>query len=325
MHILIAGNYLLPATTYGGTERVMWWLGKALVDAGHRVTYLAAAGSTCPFAQVRYYDSRLPLAAQIPDDVDIVHANDPVLSELPTPFLVTIHANIRTDQALDRNSVFISRNHAERFGADTYVYHGLDFEEYGTPDFDRRRDYVHFLAKAAWKRKNVKGAIEIARQAGTRLAVLGGYRLNFKMGFRLTLDRHVSFHGMVGGAGKNALINGSRALLFPVLWHEPFGLAVIESLYFGCPAYTTRYGSLPELVSNEVGFTSNSISELVDAVTDIRPGARLCHEYVRDRFSSRKMAENYIRLYERVLTGSCLNAAPPMAPRNEPKYLPMLP
>ena len=46
----------------------------------------------------------------------------------------------------------------------------------------------------------------------------------------------------------SSLLNASRGLIFPVRWHEPFGLAVIESLYFGCPVFATPYGALPELV-----------------------------------------------------------------------------
>ena len=34
---------------------------------------------------------------------------------------------------------------------------------------------------------------------------------------------------------KGEILNSSKGLVFPVLWHEPFGLAIIESLYYGCP------------------------------------------------------------------------------------------
>ncbi len=39
------------------------------------------------------------------------------------------------------------------------------------------------------------------------------------MGVRITLDMNVRFEGMVRGTYKNQLINGSKALLFPVLWN----------------------------------------------------------------------------------------------------------
>ena len=60
MHILIYFPVRLPVTRYGGIERVIWGLGKALVRMGHRVTYLAGAGSTCDFAACLAYDPTRP-------------------------------------------------------------------------------------------------------------------------------------------------------------------------------------------------------------------------------------------------------------------------
>ena len=55
-------------------------------------------------------------------------------------------------------------------------------------------------------------------------------------------------------------------MIFPVRWHEPFGLAIVESLYFGCPVFGTPYGSLPEIVAPDVGVLSARASDLAEAV-----------------------------------------------------------
>jgi hypothetical protein len=73
MRIAFASDSVLPATKYGGIERIVWWLAKQLSSRGHGVTLLAPPGSRCPFARVVVRDSRLPLAEQVPADVDIVH------------------------------------------------------------------------------------------------------------------------------------------------------------------------------------------------------------------------------------------------------------
>jgi len=44
MNILIVINSVIPALKYGGTERVMWYLGKELALMGHSVHFLAAEG-----------------------------------------------------------------------------------------------------------------------------------------------------------------------------------------------------------------------------------------------------------------------------------------
>lgn len=145
-----------------------------------------------------------------------------------------------------------------------------------------------------------------------RLLVLGGTRLNFKMGFRLTLSPKVRFKGMVGGEEKIRYLHGSRGLIFPVRWHEPFGLAITESLYCGAPVFGTPYGSLPELVTPDVGFLTSSKEEMIRHIRDdYRYSPLRCHEYARDLFNSRVMAEGYISKYEKVMNGEWLNPCQP--------------
>lgn len=324
MHILIVNNSAIPALKYGGTERVIWWLGKMLAKLGHKVSYLVAKGSYCPFADVYELNPAVPFNTQVPESVDIVHllAGN---NEIPNkPYIITMQGNLNEIRELDRNIVFVSRNHASRYGSESFVYNCLDTEDYGKPDMNTRRNYIHFLADAAWRVKNVRGAIKIARQAAVPLQVIGGVRFNFNMGIRLTFDPNTRFHGMKGGEEKNKIINGSRGLLFPVLWNEPFGIAIIESLYFGCPVIGTPYGSLTELVPKEVGFLSSKKDELVTAVKNIESYDRkACHQYVMDNFTADKMTLQYLALYEKVMNGEHLNAVAPKLRQVQPeKFLP---
>ena len=312
MHVLLINNSPIPVYGYGGTERVIWDLGKTLARLGHQVSYLVPAGSHCDFGRVLPIDTARPWAEQIPDDVDIAHFQFNPHVELDRPYLVTEHGNARKPKPLPRNTVFLSRNHASRYGSAEYVYNGLDWEAYGPVDFERPRSRYHFLGKAAWSVKNVRGAIKVAKLAGVELDVLGGDRFQFKRGFRFTFSRQIHFHGMVGGEQKNSLLNGSRGLIFPVRWHEPFGLAIIESLYFGCPVFSTPYGSLPELVPETCGFLSASASEMAEAVRTNRFDPRACHAHVKQHFSVETITRNYLTMYQRVLDGETLNAQPPV-------------
>ncbi|MBD1363916.1 glycosyltransferase [Mucilaginibacter sp. ZT4R22] len=325
MNILFVNDTKIPATTYGGTERVIWWLGRELVRLGHAVTYLVAAGSECPFAKVLVYDAANDINLQVPDEVDVVHFQFQVQGFTKKPYLCTVHNNSGRGE-MDLNSVFVSANHAARNGSTTYVYNGLDIADYRKPNLNQKRGYTHFLAKAAWRVKNVQGAIDIATKSGNKLIVMGGTRLNLKMGLRFTPNLNVRFKGMVNNDQKSEVLNGSKALLFPVLWNEPFGVAITESLYFGCPVFGTPYGSLPELVPKEVGLLSNSKSILVEGLKNVDSFSnQLCHEYAVDNFNIAKMAADYIKLYEVVLSGGKLNSvAPVLLEPNQPKYLPWL-
>jgi glycosyltransferase involved in cell wall biosynthesis len=313
MNILIMNPGIIPAHKYGGTERVIWYLGKELAKLGHTITFLVSKGSYCNFATVQFFDSTKSLSEQIPHSIDIVHFNVQPAEPISKPYIVTIHGNVNDLRAFDANTVFVSKNHANRFGSDSFVYNGLDWNDYGKPNLLNKRRYFHFLGKAGWRVKNVKGAIDVIKSTQKeKLKVLGGYRLNFKMGFRLTLNPRITFSGMVGGDKKNKLLQESKGLLFPVRWHEPFGLALIESLYFGCPVLGTPYGSLPEIVHEEVGFLSNNGEELARETKNIeRFSKQRCHDYVVDVFNSKKMAEAYVDKYWKVLNGETLNQALP--------------
>jgi glycosyltransferase involved in cell wall biosynthesis len=161
-----------------------------------------------------------------------------------------------------------------------------------------------FLAKTGRGVKNLKGAIAIAKQAHRDLDIIGGWRLS--------LNRHIRYHGLIGGEKKNRLLRSSSALLFPVTWDEPFGLAPIEALYHGAPVIATPYGALPEIVTPETGVLSNRMDELVAAATDpSRFDPEACHDRVMKTFTSEQMTNGYLEFYEKVLAGQALN---PIAP-----------
>ncbi len=323
MNITIVDKGSIPVLKYGGTSRVIWYLGKELSKMGHQVTYIVREGSSSPFAKIIPLNEEIDINKQIPEDTDIVHFNFTPKTEVNFPYVVTIHGNINNEQAADINSIFVSENHAKRHGSNSFVANGLDWDDYGSVNLDKKEDYLHFLGKAAWRVKNVQGAIDITKKARTKLHVLGGKRLNFKMGFRFTLSSRITFHGMVGGEEKLNLIRPSKGLIFPVRWHEPFGLAITESLYMGCPVFGTPYGSLPEIVHKEVGFLSNNENELVEAVKNVDSfSTKRCHEYARDCYNSRVMAVLYLRKYEKVINGETLNEITPKAVKiQEEKFL----
>ncbi len=325
MNILIVNNSRIPVMEYGGTERVIWYLGRELAKAGHTITYLVKKDSYCDFGKVLFLDESKPISQQIPSNVDIVHFHFMPEETIGLPNLVTMHGNRNDAQELDINTVFVSRNHAARFGAASFVHNGLDWNDYGPPDLQAPRSYFHFLGNAAWRLKNVKGAIDIIdRTASERIKILGGQRLNLRMGFRFTLSTRAGFYGTVGGEKKNRLLRHSKGLIFPVKWHEPFGLAIIESLYFGCPVFGTPYGSLPELVPGDVGFLSSDSRELVEAVEQAgKYSAKRCHEWAAEHFNSHKMATEYLRKYERILNGYALNTVKPkLIEQQTEKFLP---
>ncbi len=325
MNILIVNAGIIPVTNYGGTERVIWYLGKELAKMGHSITYLVSPGSYCDFGKVLVLDLKKDLNAQIPTEIDLVHFNFHPWSVITKPYVVTMHGNCNDKRLFDLNTIFVSANHAERFGSKCFIYNGLDWNDYKKPSFNNQRNYFHFLGNAAWRIKNVRGAIKIIQKTNKeKLKVLGGNRLNINMGFRFTISPRISFCGMVGGEKKINLLNKSKGLVFPVLWNEPFGLALTESLYFGCPVFGTPYGSLPEIVQADVGFLSNNSKELAEQLENSeRFSKKRCHDYASDIFNAKIMAEKYLAKYEQVLNGETLNkTSPQLVAIQQEKFLP---
>ena len=76
MNILIEYPGVLPALKYGGTERAIWCLGKALHEFGHRITFLVWPGSSCPFGRVVTYQPGKSLNDLIPEDIEIAPCDD---------------------------------------------------------------------------------------------------------------------------------------------------------------------------------------------------------------------------------------------------------
>ncbi len=326
MKILLVNNGTLPVYSYGGTERVVWYLGKTLAKFGHDVSFLVDKSLGCEFATIIERNPEVGLIDQISDEFDVVHFHyqPKNVEKLRVPYIITQHGNSSGDTSLDKNTVFVSKNHAKRHNAEAFVYNGLDWTDYGNPQLENKRSYFHFLGKAAWRVKNVKGAIDtITKLKGEKIHILGGSRLNFNMGFRFTWQPKAKFFGMVGGKEKLTQLQHSKGLVFPVRWHEPFGLAIIESLYFGAPVFGTPYGSLPELVNEDLGFLSNSstkLSKAMERYQDYNP--KTCHDYAATHFSAEVMTKAYLELYEKAIQRTSLNSnTPQKILKNEPKFL----
>jgi glycosyltransferase involved in cell wall biosynthesis len=118
--------------------------------------------------------------------------------------------------------------------------------------------------------------------------------------------RRVRWVGTVAGAERDDLVATAAAALFPIDWDEPGGTAVVEALALGTPVVGYRRGCLPELVEHgRTGLLVDPGDEdaLAAAVaTADRLDPDECRREAARRFTPARMAERYLRLYDRVLT-----------------------
>jgi glycosyltransferase involved in cell wall biosynthesis len=327
----------VPPALYGGTERVVSYLTEELVALGHDVTLFASADSTtnarliAPVAHALRLDRscRDPLAHHVrmlsevyrrAAAFDIIHCHTdylgvPLASRVETPTVLTLHGRLDLPElvplyAAHRDVPLVSISDAQRRPLPdaawiATVYHGLPLAAF--PYNPTQGDYLVFLGRIS-PEKQPDVAIRVALRAGVRLRIAAkvdavDHEYFTQVVQPLLDDPLIEFLGEVREADKPALLGGALALLFPIDWPEPFGLAMIESLACGTPVITRPCGSVPEVISDGVtGCVASSEDELIEAV---RRAARLdravCRAECERRFSATGMAANYVDVYRQIL------------------------
>jgi glycosyltransferase involved in cell wall biosynthesis len=316
MNIAVLSPGKIPPLHYGGTERVVLWLVRELTSLGHRVTLIAPHGSELPeAAELRHFtppsdinSQPIDLRGVLPPGTDILHLHCASSMEYPLPTLKTVHGypfhRTGTEYAVrsqfDRWYSFVSDAHRMTCGRpeNPFVHNGLDPSEYV---FRRKKeDYLLFLGKVDWNVKGLALARKVAKTAKVRLKIAGDFLDPSSCEhLRLSLGPEEEYVGPVGGAKKAELLAGARALLFTSLWPEPFGLVAIEAMASGTPVLGTMNGALPEVIRHgKTGFLATCAQETVAQIAMLdRISPDDCREHVLERFSARRMAEDYLRLY----------------------------
>jgi glycosyltransferase involved in cell wall biosynthesis len=116
-------------------------------------------------------------------------------------------------------------------------------------------------------------------------------------------DTNVEFVGEINERDKNEFLGNALGLLFPIDWPEPFGLVMIEAMACGTPTLAFGCGSVPEIIDRGAsGLIVDSVEAAVIALPHLlvmdRKKVRQAFE---ERFSSTRMARDYLAIYQRLL------------------------
>lgn len=325
----------VPPPTYGGTEAVVANLARGLTERGHDVTLFTVGDSTSPVRSAHLFEHGIhPFGQTIPEaahvlaaydalrGVDLIHDHTTLgalvaaRSGLRTPpVVVTNHGTftpltrpILREIARTASVVAISRDQAARAGdvpVAAVIHHGVDLDTYRVgPGGDEHLVFVGRMSPD----KGVAEALVIAHAAGRPLQIVSKMRdpeerEYFESRVRPLLARGDEHLDEPGVAERVALVGRASGLLNPILWPEPFGLVMAESLASGTPVVARRAGAAPEIVTpGRTGFLFRTDPEAVVAVgrlPEIDRGA--CRAEAERRFSLARMAADHERLYERIL------------------------
>jgi glycosyltransferase involved in cell wall biosynthesis len=326
----------VPPKLYGGTERIVSYLTEELVSMGHEVTLFASADSVTSAVLEPMASKALRIDTTLRDSIaphmlmlekvcrrahefDMLHFHldywsFSLFSRTPTPFLTTLHGRMDLPEHAPVYEAFpdvplVSISFAQRRGMPEgnyvkTVHHGLPLDLLRPRPV--RPSYLAFLGRIC-PEKRPDRAIRIARRAGIKLKIAAKVdRVDqdyYEQTIRPMIDgQEVEMIGEIGDAEKPAFLSAAHALLMPIDWPEPFGLVMIEAMACGTPVIAYPYGSVPEIVDHGMtGYLVNSEDEAVAAIPLLE---RLSREAIRERFearfSSRRMANDYVALYRQL-------------------------
>ena len=280
----------------------------------------------------------LSRAFQIGDQFDIIHSHLDLwalfFQELTkTPCLHTFHNPLYTSSITDPKRLptrlkmfkvhrkttfgcFISKSQRKlcpvKFPHNWVVYNGIDISQF---KFNPKpEDYFAWIARID-PYKGIENAIMAAKKAGVKLFFAGrldkSRRSYFKERIKPHLGRKIKYLGELSQKDLSDFYGNAKAVLYPIEWHEPFGLIMTEAMACGTPVIAFDRGSVPEVVKDKkTGFVvpmldkkgRKNIDGIVKAIHKIDEIKREdCRKWVERKFTYQKMTDKYEEIYYKVI------------------------
>ena len=266
------------------------------------------------------------------ESFDVIHDHTRFYSTafahlLPIPLVSTVHHPAEFDElhwhhpADEYNSFFRERwgrlvksvttvfpSHFQRafFNGEAEVIHnGLPLDKWSAPH-PSKANYLGYLG-AINETKGTRQAIEAALLADEQIVVAGttfGSEEYFEREIRpLIDDNRVKYVGPVNFEQKVHLLAEAKAMLLPIQWDDPLPTVALESLAAGTPIIAWNRASMREIVEDgKSGFLVSSVEEMASRVKDLQHiDYGECRARAERLFDSKKMAQNYVALYRRLL------------------------
>ena len=322
-----------PPRHYGPWESVVSLLTEGLVGRSIDVTLFATADSktrgrlvsVCP----KGYEEEPDILPKVweclhisevferGEQFDLIHNHFDYLpltytGMTTTPTVTTIHGFsspkiLPVYKKYNKKTFYVAISKADKCPELEYIatiHHGIDLHRFTfRPDHGK---YLLFFGRIH-PDKGTKECIEVAIKTGMKLIIAGiiqdqGY---FDLQVKPHLgDDQIIYVGSVGPKKRNELLGGAYALLHPIKFDEPFGLSVVEAMACGTPVIAFNRGSMPEIIADGItGFLVHNLDEMAGAVFKVGQLDRVqCRNLVKERFSVDRMVQDYIGVYEKIIS-----------------------
>ena len=324
----------IPPARSGSIETVTAMLADGLTVRGHEVTLFATASSTTSARLHAVFEEgynrdtdlwpwelcelfNLAAAVERAEAFDLIHCQAeyaPLSLALtriaPAPVVQTVHhAPSAPEAALwsrypEAPFIAVSRAQAERLaGLDVAatIHHAVDprvYEYRADPD-----DHLLFLGRFT-PEKGVLEAMDVARRTGHRLVLAAADNDYYRTAVAPRVDGdRVVYAGEADLAAKVALLQGARALLYPLQAPESFGLVLIEAMMCGTPVAALDRGAVREVVDEgRTGHAFASLDALAAGLDDVLALDRgRVRARALDRFRPDRMVDAHVGAYRQIV------------------------
>ena len=327
-------SWRTPPLHYGPWESVVSLLTQELVQIGLDVTLFATVDSqtsgklvaVCPhpYSEDHSVDPKVAECLHISEiferaaEFDIIHNHFDFLpltysGLVETPVVTTIHgfsspAIMPVYKKYNARSHYVAISESDKSPELDYIatiHHGIDVAQF--PFEGTEGKYLLFFGRIH-PHKGVREAIRVAQRAGIKLVIAG--IIQDQDYFATEVKPHidgttVEYLGSVGPDRRADVLGGALALLHLISFDEPFGLSLVESMACGTPVIALDRGSMPEIIRHgETGYIVDDIEGAINSVASVTSINRSsCRADVENRFSSTRMARDYVRVYQEILDG----------------------
>lgn len=352
--LIVSPWFPVPPTGYGGIELMAYNLARELSAQDHKVTVLGRQGSHGPFESLALAPESWQQDLGTPNgdprhllflyrayetvrrrSFDVIHDNTglPGLlvasqARLQTPVVATLHGALTEAEgdflrAVARQVRLVAISNAQQATVAGVEWRGVVHNAINPAAYraittlEEKDDYLVQLARIN-PDKGQHIAIEVARRLNVRLVLAGkvdpGAETYFAQRIKPNLNGQVVWQENVKGSEKAQLLAKARAMLFPIQWEEPFGIAMVEAMVSGTPVIAFRHGAAPEIVDDGVtGFLTDDVEGMVEAYSRLKEiDLERCAKVSADRFGPARMAEGYLHVYQRAIE-QAQNSEPPLS------------
>ncbi len=258
---------------------------------------------------------------------DIIHNNAQYIPQFfldiqNTPFINTLHGafykNLIAPSGLNeekrkillkfKSHPYVSISNNQRIGLPELnyiktIYNGIKPEEFKIQT--NKGNYLAWIGRVT-PNKGLDIVIKVAKKVGLPLKISAfidsGDKDYFDNKIKPFLnDKNIEFVGEIKNPEeKSDFLGNAKAFLFPIRWHEPFGIVMVEAMACGTPVIAFNKGSVPEVIEDKkTGFIVETEKEMINAVKKIDSiDRKYCHQYAISKFSVEKMTNDYLEAYQ---------------------------